>query len=94
MKKCFLGEKNLSVKLMETKEGETKELAALPVTLSCNLPTPKIKYVRGKAKRYIEGVYRSFKLSYSYGKGFAKPRENRSVSRKEKESVKSSEIHK
>ena len=73
LKKCFLGEKNLSVKLMETKEGETKELAALPVTLSCNLPTPKIKYVRGKAKRYIEGVYRSFKLSYSYGKGFAKP---------------------
>ena len=55
------------------KKGETKELAALPVTLSCNLPTPKIKYVRGKAKRYIEGVYRSFKLSYSYGKGFAKP---------------------
>ena len=73
LKKRFLGEKNLSVKLMETKEGETKELAALPVTLSCNLPTPKIKYVRGKAKRYIEGVYRSFKLSYSYGKGFAKP---------------------
>ena len=73
LKKRFLGEKNFSVKLMETKEGETKELAALPVTLSCNLPTPKIKYVRGKAKRYIEGVYRSFKLSYSYGKGFAKP---------------------
>ena len=47
MKKRFLGEKNFSVKLMETKEGETKELAALPVTLSCNLPTPKIKYVRG-----------------------------------------------
>ena len=73
LKKRFLGEKNFPVKLMETKEGETKELAALPVTLSCNLPTPKIKYVRGKAKRYIEGVYRSFKLSYSYGKGFAKP---------------------
>ena len=73
LKKCFLGEKNLSVKLMETKEGETKELAALPVTLSCNLPTPKIKYVRGKAKRYIDGVYRSFNLSYSYVIGFAKP---------------------
>ena len=30
-------------------------------------------FLGGKAKRYIEGVYRSFKLSYSYGKGFAKP---------------------
>ena len=69
LKKRFLGEKNFSVKLMETKEGETKELAAF----CCTLRRLRIKHVRGKAKRYIEGVYRSFKLSYSYGKGFAKP---------------------